>query len=345
MAMFRSLANAFKDFNNRIVRRSGFSSKVVVGFEVTGLLGFGGLMLDLEIYCIAVAAWVAVGIIAVAKICEWQTTSRFLRFAAIIAAIIVCTLLITATNIKRGDNAWCFPKKCEISIDVSSNIMAVVHSRAKWKNHGRTTDVYKPLFQDLFHEWVINVTPSGDAAQIVISINDAREPLDKIRVTPPQNVVVSEPKPGWVSGFEEPTHVPDFYVRTVTFPTLSEPATITIRKPIKSHFGENRISTVDLDLDRQVSASAYKCLVKVTSISATSRPLSDANPHFPELMQEMKALIAQHVAGGPAPTRLDPDEPYPPLDVEESDMVTEVHCKTVQCTELIVTMAEKTRVQ
>ncbi|MFY9794041.1 MAG: hypothetical protein WAJ99_22865, partial [Candidatus Sulfotelmatobacter sp.] len=41
MAMFRSLANAFKDFNNRIVRRSGFSSKVVVGFEVTGLLGFG----------------------------------------------------------------------------------------------------------------------------------------------------------------------------------------------------------------------------------------------------------------------------------------------------------------
>ena len=62
-------------------------------------------------------------------------------------------------------------------------------------------------------------------------------------------------------------------------------------------------------------------------------------------MQEMKALIAQHVAGGPAPTRLDPDEPYPPLDVEESDMVTEVRCKTVQCTELIVTMAEKTRVQ
>ena len=82
------------------------------------------------------------------------------------------------------------------------------------------------FFQDLFHEWVINVTPSGDAAQIVISINDAREPLDRIRVTPPQNVVVSEPKPGWVSGFE-PTHVPDFYVRTVTFPTLSEPATIT----------------------------------------------------------------------------------------------------------------------
>jgi hypothetical protein len=193
---------------------------------------------------------------------------------------------------------------------------------------------------------VITVTPNRDAAQIVVSIKDARRPVDKIRATPPQSVTISEPKPGWVSGFEEPTQAPDFYIRTVTFSTLDEPATITIRKPIKSHFGENRISTIDLDLDRQVFASADKCRVEATPVSKVGWPLSDANPRFPELMQQLKTLLVQRVTNGSgAPTRPDPDEPYPPLDVEESDMVTELHCKNVQCTELTVTTAEKTRVQ
>jgi hypothetical protein len=163
---------------------------------------------------------------------------------------------------------------------------------------------------------------------------------------PSYNVVVSDPKPGWVSGFVEPTHTPDFYVRTVTFSVLSSPATITIRKPIKSQsVGENKISTIDLDLDRQVFASADRCVTKVTPVSTVSWPLSDANPHFPELMQQLKVLLVQHSTNGTAPTRLDPDEPYPPLGVEESEMIAELHCKNIQCTEMTATLAEKTRVQ
>lgn len=234
---FSSIAKLFTRFNQWIVQKSGLSSKLIVGLEIGVLLTVGSLMLELELYALAVFAWILLALIAVAKICEWKA-SRFLRFAAILAAIMACTIFITATDMKRGDESWWFPTKCTIAVSTSSSIMASVHSRAHWLNHGRTTDVYKPLFQDLFHEWLITVTPNRDAAEVVISIKDARKPTDKIRVTPPQNVIVSEAKPGWVSGFEEETHAPDFYLRTVTFPALSEPATITIRKPIKSHFGE-----------------------------------------------------------------------------------------------------------
>jgi hypothetical protein len=350
LAIFYSMADSLRRFNKWIIEWTGIPSKWVLGLEIGLLLTAGGLMLELELYAVAVAFWVLLGFFVIAKAFDWHGIpgqpfiSGLCRTGWVGAAIFGCVFLITATNLKRDGRPW-FPKKCEISINVSSSIMASVHSRAKWLNHGRTTEVYKPFFQDLFHEWVITVTPNRDAAQTVISIKDARKPVDKIRVVPPQNVIISEPNPGWVSGFEEPTQAPDFYVRTVTFSTLSEPATITIRKPIKSHFGENRISTVDLDLDRQVLASADKCGTKVNPISRTSWPLSDANPHFPELMQQLKALLVQHVTAGPAPTRPDPDEPYPPLGVEESDMTTELHCKNVQCTEMIVTMAEKTRVQ
>jgi len=207
-----------------------------------------------------------------------------------------------------------------------------------------STGVYKPIFQDLFHDWTINVTPSPTASQIVISIQDARKPVDNIRVVPPGSAIISEPKAGWLSGFEEPSQTPDFYVRTVSFATLDKSATITIRRPIKSRIGVNTVTSLDLDLDRQVRVSAEKCKVVITPLSTVNYPLSAANPHFHYLTDQLGALVAQKVSGTGFTTRLDPDEPYPPLAVNESELIEEIKCNSSPCTTMKVEMKEHTRV-
>jgi hypothetical protein len=204
-----------------------------------------------------------------------------------------------------------------------------------------STEEYKPIFQDLFHDWVINVTPMGTALQAIVSIQDARKPVDNIRVEPPENVVISEPKAGWVSGFEEPNQTPDFYLRTIRFAVLDKPEIITIRKPIKSHFGINKITSLDLDIDRQIHASAGNCTVTVAPLANS---ISGENPRFYNLTDQLKALAAQKVSGKGFTTRLDPDEPYPPLALNESEMIQELRCNRSPCTTMTVTMKEKTRV-
>lgn len=236
-----------------------------------------------------------------------------------------------------------WPAECSITVDVNSTITASVHLRAPWLPTGQT-EVYKPLFQDLFHEWVIKIVPNKETLQIIVSIRDARLSADLISVDPSENAIISQAKPGWASGFEESTQTPDFFARTVVFSKLAKPATITIRKPIKSKLGENKITSIDLDLDREISASAEKCGIAMTSPPKSPRPLSDS-PRFKDLIQELHAMIVETVSGKPGPpTRLDPDEPYPPLAVNESELVEELRCKTPACSEMIVTMKEKTRV-
>jgi hypothetical protein len=135
-----------------------------------------------------------------------------------------------------------------------------------------------------------------------------------------------------------------FFLRTVVFSRLAKPVNITIRKPIKSKLGGNKITSIDLDLDREISVSAEKCGTAMTLPPQSPRPLSDS-PRFKSLTQELHAMIVETVSGKPGPTtRLDPDEPYPPLAVNESELVEELRCKTPVCSEMTVTMKEKTRV-
>lgn len=226
---------------------------------------------------------------------------------------------------------------CSIVVTPNSEIVSRVHLRAMWlPPPSHDTGVYKPIFQDLFHDWVINVVPTGTASKVIISIQDARKPVDNIRVEPSEGAIVSEPKPAWFSGFEEPSQTPDFYVRTVGFSTLDKPETISIRKPIKSHSGVNKITSLDLDLDRQLRASADKCKVSLAPLSTS---ISGTSPRFQKLIEELKALVAQKVSGKGFPTRLDPDQPYPPLAVNESEMVQELRCNSDPCKTFSVTMA------
>jgi hypothetical protein len=103
-----------------------------------------------------------------------------------------------------------WPAECSVGVDVNSTIMASAHLRATWLPTGQT-NVYKPLFQDLFHEWSIRIVPNKETTQIMVSIRDARLPTDVISVDPSDNAIISQAKPGWTSGFEEPTQTPDFF--------------------------------------------------------------------------------------------------------------------------------------
>jgi len=192
----------------------------------------------------------------------------------------------------------------------------------------------------MFHDWKIEIKPTQGAAQITITIRDERKPTDKIQVVPADNAVVSDAKVGWVSGFDEPTQIPDFYLRTITFSDFENPATITIRKPIKSMLGMNQINYFDLDLDRQVAASAGKCQLVLHSVPSVA-------VHFPVLLDQLKAMMARPANGAgsaPIPTKLDPDAAYPPLALRESELVQEVKCSNSPCTMLLVELKEKTRV-
>ena len=236
------------------------------------------------------------------------------------------------------------PKRpCTVSVILTSEIVARVHLRTMWlppNSEGK----YNPIFQDLFHDWVIKLNRNGNASQVAISIQDARKPVDNIRVNPPQNSVVSEPKPEWLSGFEEPTQAPEFYLRTVKFATLNKETTITIRRAIKSRVGANMINAFDLDLDRQVRASAEECNVVVTPLSPMNDPLSAKNPHFDYLVDQLAALLHQKTSGSEIKTRFNPDEPYPPFAVNESEVIEEIRCTSTPCKTMRVDFVEHHRI-
>ncbi len=347
---FRKLASLVFKQLNAINQQVSAWTKVplnwIVGIELAVLAEVGDRMLTLELYGLAIFIWSLVTVAIIVKLWKWAGNA-FVRVIVTSTVILIYAVMIDAVSVKRGNHPWWFPVAPFVSVQVKSEIVAEVHGRGMWlppKNGGRTTEVYKPLFQDLFHDWTITLVPNRDTAQIVVSIQDARKPTDRIRVQP-SSAIVSEPKPGWISGFDEPTQAPDFYTRTVTFSSLSEPGIITIRKPIKSQFGDNRITAIDLDLDRSVHATTERGRIVVIPIFSGPRPLSAPNPHFNELIQELKALIAQKVTNGATVTRPDPDAPYPPLSVDESENVQELRCKEPICVEMTVTMKEKTRIQ
>jgi hypothetical protein len=261
---------------------------------------------------------------------------RWLQIVGSLAIIGIYLVALYAINAKRLESS------CTVVVRASSDIVAYVHCRAMWKPSG-STEMYKPAFQDLFHEWTITVNPTRSAAQIIVYIRDAQKPLDIIKVDPPISATVSATSPGWVSGFEEPTQLPDFYVRTVTFTDLDRPATITLRKPIKSRTGANNITNLDLNLDRRVEASAGKCRLDILPLPPLNSP--ESRSHFNDLTVHLNALISQKVTNEPAPTRLDPDEPYPPLAINESENVMELKCADSPCSRMTLTMQERTRIR
>src|SRR5271157_3849015 len=68
----------------------------------------------------------------------------------------------------------------------------------------------------------------------------------------------------------------------------------------------------------------------------------DRDTRFRTLVDQLRALIAWKWGQNVIFTRLDPDDPYPPLVVNESEMVMEARCTSSPCTTLSVEMQERT---
>ena len=257
-----------------------------------------------------------------------------------VAIALLTMLLFWFGGVQFVRNEWTHgqPKlECSMYASATSEIVARLYSRATILPSG-TTEVYRPQFQDLFHDWIIKLSPNGTALTVVVTIQDESKPFDHMRVDPPGGAVITDVKPGWLSGFDEPSHAPDFFVRTVTFAFLDGPATITIRRPIKHKTPEvNTITATDLDLDRIVRVSAQHC-------SLTDTPRIDKQNRFATLVDQLRVLALWK--GGPGHpnakdviTRRNPDEPFPPLPSGESEMIVEARCKNAPCKNLSITMA------
>lgn len=337
--------------NDYLAAKWGISAQRIVQLEIAGFAGAAFTMMQIGEHLAAILCWLAVFFIWVVQAASWQgisnrTLSTILKVLYLLVVFMVCTLGIAVTVARKGNEPWSnlqkfAPRPCSISVEVNDVIVDRVHLRARWlpSGSGRTTEVYKPMFQDLFHDFVITVTPSSTASDVRVIIQDQRKPKDTLRIDSPDSAQATEPKPQWVSGFEESTQTPDFYVRSVTFATMHKPAAITIRKAIKMKNGQNTITGFDLDLDRTVQVSA-EGVCKVVTI-----PTQPVKARLDRLGGQIKILLVQINAGGLTVTRPDPDEPYPPLAVNESEMVNEITCKDDPWTNRTVKFIEKTRVQ
>jgi hypothetical protein len=295
----------------------------------------------------AIACWLVAGTIGAAQATasEGVANRPVLKRLYVVGILALCVLMVAITVARKGVEPWTnlaklLPHPCSVSVAVKDQILDRVHTRARWLPDGHTTELYKPVFRDLFHDFIVTITPSKMTSNVVVTIQDARKPADVLHVDPPNIATVTGPRPSSVSGFEEPTQAPDFWIRTVKFAALDKPATITIRKPIKGKIGENVITNLDLDLDldRTLRVTAGDTCKVVTT------PVPPVSDRLKQLVDHIKALIAQKLTG-PVMTRPDPDQPYPPLAVNESESVLELRCKDPACVQVDMTPYEKTRIQ
>ena len=111
--------------------------------------------------------------------------------------------------------------------------------------------------------------------------------------------------------------------------------------------GENSISAVDFDLDRTVSATADGVRVKLKPVLTEAFPLTGHTKHFDDLCTELRGLLAEKlINGNMVSPRLNPDDPYPPLKLNESEQVVELKCTNPSCSQLTVSMEpEFSRIQ
>jgi hypothetical protein len=228
---------------------------------------------------------------------------------------------------------------CSLSAGESAEVVARVYGIGPAGPSGRDTskDV---SFQDLFQDTNIRLVPYGSALDVVLLIQDQKEPTDQIRVSPLGNAVITKPEKAWLSGFDEPTHEPDFFVRKVTFTTLSEPTTVTLRSPIKSRIPKAKtITTADLDPDRIVKLSAKDCkLVKIT--------MPDHKTRIDRLEDQLRVLISRKEEGPHGlvlgVTRTNPDDPIP-LNANDIELIQEVRCNEYPCKTLNFQMQSQYR--
>jgi hypothetical protein len=232
---------------------------------------------------------------------------------------------------------WAMTTPCELFTVIKRDIVARVFARGISPKLGETVTI-KPNLQELFYEWQLELIPSRSVSGLEIDFRYDKLAKDRIRSVP--DAAISEPKPRWMSGFDEPARPADYYVQSVRFAHVlrNQKALVIIRHAIKLPQKSNKFAAADFDRSFDLSAP-------ICRLSRRDHKLSDKE--FANLMFRAATLGMWKYSGPTEPppqTIRDPDEPVPPLAANEVESSVEVRCQDDTCKRLIVKQLEARRV-
>lgn len=229
------------------------------------------------------------------------------------------------------------PISCRVTAIATSEVVARLYMRGMAPPLA-TTVSYSPFFQELFYEWSLELSANRSVSGIRIIIRDDLQPNDRVRVAPDGAAVVSEPASKWLSGFNEPSKAPDYYVRTILVSSLKKgtATTITFRRPIRLPSKSNKMS--EADFARSFAVESPQCVV--------DKRAPDAHEQALRIFAHLGILGSWRYSGPDKPplqVKRDPDSPEPPLAPGEVEATAEARCKDVLCKEIIMGQLEARR--
>jgi len=211
------------------------------------------------------------------------------------------------------------------SVSVSSAVVARLYAIASLSGVEKDQDrAFK--FQELFYEWNVNVIIEGRILDATLEINNLTKD-DRISVSP-EDSFLSELRPRWMSGFDEPTHSPDYYSRVIRF------------ADIDSHARAGKVSIRRLMRGPVLSNTS---IVRVIAVHSTACPIDmptmDEQQELSRLNKQAATLASWKYAG--------PDKPAPVLILGLGDAppggaiaTVEARCGGEDCKHLVIRRLE-----
>jgi hypothetical protein len=226
------------------------------------------------------------------------------------------------------------PNLPTLTVTETSEIVARLYMRGIRPQPPATTGHYEPFLQEFFYDWILTLTPQGQAENITIIVKDPIKHPDHPKIEP-DIASVSGPEARWMSGFEEPSRKPDYYERTIRFPVLEDGriVRIVLRRPIT--LSGDRKTLELLDYSRSFEVTAEKCRVVTKAL--------DDRKELDVLAGQLNALSKKRYSGEDKPPpaiRKNPNAPIPPLASDEVEFTLEVRCQDALCDKFTIDQLE-----
>src|ERR1700723_3531763 len=110
VSMLTPIIRAVRTVNEWIAEKFGTTTTRILQIEIGTFLALGLAMLSIEEYAAAVACFVLVAVVWIAKaldgIIERQPIIVFIQIVHAVFALIICVLLITITDVRKDDKSW-----------------------------------------------------------------------------------------------------------------------------------------------------------------------------------------------------------------------------------------------
>ncbi len=225
------------------------------------------------------------------------------------------------------------PHTCEITATPSSEIVARLRVRSAAPPVGSVVSI-KPYAQELFFDWVLTIRGNQAVRDVAVLFSGPTLANDSLRVTPTEIATVSPPIAKWMSGFDEPSRKPDYYLRSVRLSLqANDVIQMTMRHALMLPDKENRFA--ESEFDRSFEVKATGCTV----LSERYKP----HEHATRLFNQLGTLGAWKYFGptdDPVPIIRNPNMPLPLLSSGEVEATFEVRCTDSPCTNLIIANRE-----